>query len=249
MGRTGTSRLNSASGPNARQLGDFEEPQVTHAGQWLRLAGSPALPKRALGRSSPQTGRCRVRHHRRMQDADITIWLRAWQQGLEGSFERLVPAVYTELRQLAASALRGQQGHATLQPTALVHDALLKVSGAKSLDLNDRKHFFVTMAKVMRQLLIDRARAQSRDKRGGDWQRVDLTQLLPVAIDPRHDLIDLHNALHDLGLADARVASIIELRYFAGLEVDEVAHLLGIDERTVYRDYAFARAWLAQRLA
>lgn len=184
-----------------------------------------------------------------MQTADITTWLHAWQQGDENSFDCLVPAVYGELKQLAANALRGQQGHGTLQPTALVHDALLKLAGAQTLDLQDRKHFFVTMAKVMRQLLIDRARAQSRGKRGGDWQRVELTQLLPVAIDPRHDLIDLHNALQDLSAADARVASIIELRYFGGLEVEEVAQLLEIDERTVYRDYAFARAWLAQRLA
>ncbi len=187
--------------------------------------------------------------HRNMHDNEITTWLSAWQQGDADAFARLVPAVYGQLRQLAASALRGKDHHATLQPTALVHDALLKLIGAQSLNLQNRKHFFTTAAKVMRQLLIDRARAIGREKRGGDWQRVDITQWMPVAIDATHDLLDLDAALADLGLADARVASIVELRYFGGLEVGEVAALLDIDERTVYRDYAFARAWLAQRLS
>jgi RNA polymerase sigma factor (TIGR02999 family) len=184
-----------------------------------------------------------------MQSSDITSWLHAWQHGDDAAFERLVPAVYAELRQLAARILGDRPSHATLQPTALVHDALLKLIGAKSIDLTDRKHFFVAMAKIMRQLLVDRVRAQRRDKRGGVWQRVDYAELLPIALDPGHDLLDLDSALTDLASADPRIAAIVELRYFGGLEVEAVAKLLEIDPRTVYRDTAFARAWLAQRLA
>ncbi len=161
----------------------------------------------------------------------------------------LLPLVYADLRRIAAQQLRSNVGHETLQPTALVNDLFVRLLGAQRLDISDRKHFFTTAAKLMRQVLVDRARAKSRDKRGGDWQRVDMLELAALPIDVNTDLPALDEALRTLAALDPRVAEVVELRYFAGLEVSEVAQLLGLEERTVYRDWAMARSWLRQRLS
>ncbi len=136
-----------------------------------------------------------------------------------------------------------------MQPTALVNDLFVRLLGAEKLDIGNRKHFFTTAAKLMRQILVDRARAKARDKRGGDWQRVDLIEAAALPIDVDTDLPALDEALSRLAQLDARVAEVVELRCFGGLEVTEVATLMGLDERTVYRDWAMARAWLRQQLA
>jgi RNA polymerase sigma factor (TIGR02999 family) len=182
--------------------------------------------------------------------ADVTQLLRQWQAGDPAALDALLPQVYDELKRLAASQLRGHRGHDTLQPTALVHDVFVRLLGAASLDIGNRKHLYTTAAKLMRQVLVDRARAQQRDKRGGgQWQRVDLVEALALPIEQDIDLTDLDRALAELSALDERMAAMVELRYFVGLEVAEVAALMEIDERTVYRDWAMARAWLRQRLA
>lgn len=184
------------------------------------------------------------------QHADVTQLLQHWQGGDAAALDRLLPLVYDELRRIAAHELRTNRGHDTLQPTALLNDVFVRLLGSATLDISNRKHLFTTAARVMRQLLIDRARAQQRDKRGGgQWQRVDFIEAMALPIDINTQLPELDEALTALAALDPRMAQIVELRYFVGLEVGEVGQLLGIDERTVYRDWATARAWLKQRLA
>jgi RNA polymerase sigma factor (TIGR02999 family) len=181
---------------------------------------------------------------------DVTGWLKRWSEGDADSLERLLPYVYSDLRRIAASELRGNLGHETLQPTALINDVFVRLLGAERLDISNRKHFFATAAKLMRQVLMDRARAKLRDKRGGGvWQQVDFVEAMALPIDENTDLPALDEALKQLAQLDPRMAEMVELRYFAGLEVSEVARLFEIDERTVYRDWAMARAWLRNQLA
>jgi RNA polymerase sigma factor (TIGR02999 family) len=180
---------------------------------------------------------------------DITGWLARWGEGDLAALDRVLPQVYDELRRLAAHELRGHRQHDTLQPTALVHDVFVRLLGAGTVDLRSRKHLFTTAAKLMRQVLIDRARAAQRDKRGGgQWQRVEFIEAMALPIEPGTDLPALDGALDELAALDPRMAHVVELRCFAGLEVAEVARLLEVDERTVYRDWAMARAWLKDRV-
>ncbi len=184
-----------------------------------------------------------------MQDpTEITVLLRRWHAGDSGALTTLLPQVYAELRQLAALELRGQNGH-TLQPTALLHEVFARLLSAEKVDIQNRKHLYTTAAKLMRQTLIDHERGKQRDKRGGSWQRADFVEALALPIETDTNLADLDEALSALALLDPRMAQIVELRYFVGIEVTEVGRLLDIDERTVYRDWSMARAWLKQRMA
>lgn len=184
-----------------------------------------------------------------VQHADVTQLLHNWQGGDAAALDRLLPLVYDELRRIAAHELRANRGHDTLQPTALLNDVFVRLLGSASLDISNRKHLFTTAARVMRQLLIDRARAQQRDKRGGgQWQRVDFIEAMALPLEANTQLPELDEALTALAALDPRMAQIVELRYFVGLEVTEVAQLLDLDERTVYRDWAMARAWLRERM-
>ncbi len=179
--------------------------------------------------------------------ADITQLIADWRAGSASALNILLPKLYAELRQLAASHLRGT-GDKTLQPTALVNEVMLRLLDANSIHISDRKHFFTTAAKLMRQILCDAARAKARDKRGGDWQRAEFAEAQHVSADVDTTSPALHEALAQLERLDPRMAQIVELRYFGGLEVNEVASLLELEERTVYRDWAMARAWLKHRL-
>jgi RNA polymerase sigma factor (TIGR02999 family) len=179
---------------------------------------------------------------------EITVLLRRWHAGDSGALTTLLPQVYAELRQLAALELRGQNGH-TLQPTALLHEVFARLLSAEKVDIQNRKHLYTTAAKLMRQTLIDHERGKQRDKRGGSWQRADFVEALALPIETDTNLADLDEALSALALLDPRMAQIVELRYFVGIEVTEVGRLLDIDERTVYRDWSMARAWLKQRMA
>ena len=223
--------------------------KAMHGGSWLlRLPAIPTLsddikvPARLIS--------VRERSGSMATDAgEITVWLRRWSEGDATSLERLLPCVYADLRRIAASELRGNLGHDTLQPTALINDVFVRLLGAEKLDISNRKHFFATAAKVMRQILMDRARAKMREKRGGGvWQQVDFVEAMALPIDENTDLPALDEALKQLAELDPRMAEMVELRYFVGLEVSEVACLFEIDERTVYRDWAMARAWLRNRL-
>lgn len=182
-------------------------------------------------------------------DPDITRLLHQWRAGDQEALPALLVEVYADLRQLAAHELGIHRGHASLQPTALLHDVFVRLLGAAALRLENRKHLYATAARMMRQVLVDHARARNSQKRGGDWQRQDWIEALALPLEADQDLADLDTALSALAALDPRMAEIIELRFFVGLEVREVACLLAVDERTVYRDYAMARAWLRQRLS
>ena len=166
-------------------------------------------------------------------------------------FERLLPLVYDELRLVARARLSHErQGH-TLQATALVHEAYIRLLSGDAPPWNDRAHFFRAAAEAMRRILIDHARGRQRGKRGGDWLRVTLTGLagspLGTDLDPTQ-LLALHAALEKLAQLDERQARVVELRFFAGMPLEEVAQALGISEATVKRDWALARAWLLKEL-
>ena len=182
------------------------------------------------------------------ESSEITVLLRRWHDGDNDALTALLPQVYAELRQLAALELRGQSSH-TLQPTALLHEVFARLLSAEKVDIQNRKHLYTTAAKLMRQTLIDHERGKQRSKRGGGWQRSEFIEALALPIETNTNLADLDEALTALAVLDPRMAQIVELRYFVGIEVAEVGRLLGIDERTVYRDWSMARAWLQQRLA
>ena len=162
---------------------------------------------------------------------------------------QLLPLVYDELRRLAAARLAAEPAGNTLQPTALVHEAYLRLVGTPGGDHWDhRGHFFAAAAEAMRRILVDAARRKSREKHGGDWTRIALELAQPAAPDPRHDLVALDAALGRLATVDALGAKLVELRYFAGLSVTEAAQVLDISPRTADRVWAFARAWLHREL-
>lgn len=181
-------------------------------------------------------------------DNNVTVLLQRWSSGDGAALDRLLPLVYVELRRLASLALRNTPGHATLQTTALVHDMLLKVMGRPPGDYQDTAHLLNASARMMRQVLVDRARRSMADKRGGHWLRDEFTEALELPIPDGTDMAELDRALHDLEGVHERMARGVELRYFVGLDVAEVANALGITERTAHRDWVAARAWLRDRL-
>jgi RNA polymerase sigma-70 factor (ECF subfamily) len=184
----------------------------------------------------------------RPPSGDLTRFLNAVGSPRAAGSEEAMGFVYDELRALARAAFRVQRADHTLQPTALVHEAFVKLFGAPHAPWHDRAHFFALAAKAMRQLLVDHARAQAALKRGGGNPRVTLSEGLLGAAAPECDLLDLDAALHELAGLDERQARVAELRLFAGLAVDEVASVLAISDATVERDWRTARAWIAHRL-
>ena len=162
--------------------------------------------------------------------------------------ERLVPVVYDELRTLAAAHLRRERSDHTLQPTALVNEAYLRLVGAHHPPWQDRGHFFRAAAEAMRRILIEHARKRSRQKRGGGRVRVSLSDVGPASWDEPEHVLALDEALRRLEEQDPRSAEVVQLRYFGGLSVQETAEALGLSERTVKREWTFARAWLHDAL-
>jgi RNA polymerase sigma factor (TIGR02999 family) len=189
--------------------------------------------------------------HRRYNPAvaDVTRLLDAAAAGDRRAAADLLPLVYDELRKLAAARMAAEAPGQTLQPTALVHEAYLRLVGpADDRRWDGRGHFFAAAAEAMRRILVDAARRKGRDKHGGDRRRVDLEQAAPAAPDPRHDLVALDAALTRLAAEDPQAARLVELRQFAGLSVAEAADVLGVSPRTADRVWAFARAWLHREL-
>jgi RNA polymerase sigma factor (TIGR02999 family) len=180
----------------------------------------------------------------------LTRMLRAWSEGDATALDRLTPIVYAELRRLAQYNLAGERGGHLLQPSALVNEAFVRLIGRASMEWDSRAHFFAVSARLMRQILIDFARAQGAVKRGGGAPHLQLAYANDPAMKGASsvDLIDLNGALEDLSNLDARQAQVVELRYFGGLENKEIAAVLGISEPTVGRDWRLARAWLYDRL-
>lgn len=180
----------------------------------------------------------------------LTGMLKAWSGGDTSALERLTPIVYAELHRLARFNLaREREGH-PMQPSALVNEAFVRLLGGAPVDWASRRHFFAVSARMMRQILIDFARAQDTSKRGQRTPHVDLSEIheVPGPAPRPVDFIDLDAALRDLSNLDPRQAQVVELRYFGGLENAEIAAILGTSEPTVVRDWRVARAWLYSRL-
>lgn len=176
-------------------------------------------------------------------DNEITQFLLDWNSGDRQSLERVLPLVYDELRRVAAAQMRRERADHTLQPTALVHEAFMRLSGLRDIEWRDRAHFFGSAARVMRRILVDHARKHRAAKRGGG-RKHQLDDALPLTDDQARELSDLDNALQDLEQLDPRQSLVVELRYFGGLSVPETAEALSISPATVKREWAVARAWL-----
>lgn len=175
---------------------------------------------------------------------EVTALLREWSAGDRGALERLIPLVYGELRRLAASHLRSERGNHTLQPTALVHEAYLRIVGQRSVSWANRAHFFGIAAQMMRRVLVDHARKRQAAKRSPGTLCVDLGEAGVEEGSPAPELLALDRALTELEKLDPRQARVVELRFFAGLSVEETAEVAGISPATVKREWRTARAFL-----
>ena len=186
-----------------------------------------------------------------MQDAqgsETTQLLRAWAGGDQGALEQLTPRVYAELRRIAGHLMRNERPGATIQTTALVHEAYLKLIDVTNVDWQHRAHFFAVSAQIMRHILLDRARRLVAAKRGGATPRVNLDDLADLGSARAKELVALDDALNSLAKLDPRKARVIELRFFAGLSVEETAEVLKVSRDTVLRDWRLARARLLSEL-
>lgn len=185
-------------------------------------------------------------------DGEVTRLLGAWRTGELGAGDRLIPLVYRDLRRLAARCMAGERSDHTLEPTALVHEAYLRLAGASQPSWRDRRHFFAVASRMMRRILVDHARSRQTGKRGGGAVRVPLTNApVPVAGGDEGqlaDLLALDEALRSLASLDTRKARVVELRYFGGLTVEETADVLEVSAPTVALDSRMARAWLFARI-
>ena len=185
---------------------------------------------------------------------EITALIRAWGEGDQTALDRLTPLVYGELRRMARRYMRSQRAGHTLQSTALVHEAYLRLMDARSAGWRDRAHFFAVSAQIMRRILIDAARARAARKRGGDLEHVNhstavnLDEIPLVADDNSAELLALEDAMARLEQMDGRKAKVIELRFYGGLSVEEAAEVLKVSPQTVMRDWRLARVWLAREL-
>jgi RNA polymerase sigma factor (TIGR02999 family) len=184
-----------------------------------------------------------------MSDGTITKLLQNWSAGDPQAAERVLPLVYEELRQIAARQLREERGDHTLQATALVNEAYLRLQGQEGFEWPSRAHFFAFAAHLIRRVLVDHARHRNRAKRGGKIERVALAEARDLALERPPDLVALDDALSHLETLDPRKAAVVELRYFGGLTLEEIAHHLGISPETVGREWRRARAWLYTELA
>jgi len=182
-------------------------------------------------------------------DADqVTRLLANWGQGDEAALEKMTPIVYDELRRLAHRYMQGQRPDHTLQTTALVNEAYLRLVDQTTPSFANRSHFFAVAATAMRQILVNHAKAQQRQKRGGGASKVDLDTAALISPEQTKTVLDVDEALERLAELDSRKAQVVELKYFGGLNQDEIAEVLKISIVTVRRDWLFARAWLYTEL-
>jgi RNA polymerase sigma factor (TIGR02999 family) len=163
--------------------------------------------------------------------------------------DELIPFLYAELKRMAAAQLRAERPGHTLQATALVHEAYLKLVDQRQVNWQNRAHFFGVAAQVMRRILMDYARGRAREKRGGDVHKTSLDEALVVSYDRTYELVEIDQALGRLEALDRRQAQVVEMRFFGGLSVEETAEALGVSAPTVKREWAMARAWLHRELS
>ena len=179
---------------------------------------------------------------------EVTVLLRAWHAGDEDAYRRVSSILYNELRRQAAQYMRRKRTGDTLQTTALVHETFMRLAGARQVDWQDRRHFLAVAATTMRRFLVDLARAHGSAKRGSQAAHLPLESGMAVSDPPLLDLIALDEALEMLATLDARKVRVIELRFFAGLTVEETADVLEVSPDTVARDWRMARTWLLREL-
>jgi len=177
------------------------------------------------------------------EPTDVTMLLNAWSDGKQDALDKLMPVVYQELRKLARSYLRAERPEHTLQPTALVNEAYLRLVDQRNVRWQNRRHFFGIAAQLMRRILVDHARKRQSEKRGGGEALLPFEEAKGVPVKAR-DLVALDDALKDFATIDPRSAKIVELRQFGGLSIDETADVLEISPATVKRDWTVAKAWL-----
>ncbi len=184
------------------------------------------------------------------QSDQITVLLREWSAGgKREALDELLPLVYHELHKQARRYLRKERADHTLQTTALIHEAYLKLIDQRSVEWQSRTHFFAIAAQMMRRILVDHARTRHRDKRGGDDVKLPLEEAMLIVVDERNvDLIALDEVLTRLEAVDEQQARVVELRYFSGLSLEETAEALKISRATAARDWAMAKAWLHREL-
>jgi len=178
----------------------------------------------------------------------VTGLLLKWGQGNDSAFERLIPLVYDELHRIARKHIGHEAIGHSLQPTALVNEAYLRLVAAQNVAWQDRTHFLAVSARIMRRILVDHARSRQYQKRGGDAVRVTFDERLAVSDESTHDLVALDDALMALAAFDERKSRVIELRFFGGLSVEETASVLDVSPDTVMRDWRLAKAWLRSEL-
>jgi RNA polymerase sigma factor (TIGR02999 family) len=182
------------------------------------------------------------------EPGQVTQLLERWGRGDQSALDELTPLVYNELRNVADAYLRRERPDHTLQATALVNEAYLRLIGQKHGRWQGRKHFFGIAARLMRQVLVEHARKHKAEKRGGGRVAVTLEQFAEVSTTPDVDILAVHEALERLAVFDAQQAQVVELRFFGGLSIDETAEILGVGHATVEREWTMARAWLRNEL-
>jgi RNA polymerase sigma factor (TIGR02999 family) len=181
--------------------------------------------------------------------SDVTRLIVEAQGGNRDALQQLIPLVYQELRRLASACLNREYENKTIRTTDLVHEAFLKLVGEKNVSWENRAHFFGIAANSMREILIDYARHKGAVKRGGDFTRVSMDGAMMVSADSMEELLMIDDALRQLEKVDKRLCRMVELRYFAGLTIEETAHILSISPRTVKRDWELARSWLYRAIS
>lgn len=177
----------------------------------------------------------------------VTEILRSWREGDPAAADRLLAIVYEELRSLAAAYMRAERPDHTLQATALVHEAYMRLADA-DLPWTDRAHFFAVAARTMRRILVDHARARNAEKRGRDWVRTTLEEGLTISATPVLELVEIDRAMERLAAQDARASRAAELHWFGGLTYADTARVLEVSEATIHRDLRLARAWIHRAL-
>lgn len=180
---------------------------------------------------------------------DVTQLLIQWRRGDKTALDKLIPLIYEELRRLASHYMRGERTDHTLQTTALVNEAYLRLIDHKDMQWQNRAHFVGVAAQAMRRILVDHARSRQYFKRGAGVPKVSLDEAAVVRQEQTAELVALDDALTDLARVDPRKSQIVELRYFGGLSVDETAEVLGISPATVMRDWSTAKAWLLRAIS